>query len=55
MRELWQEASGIEDNPSVLLVDPQGILQADSPDKLEERIAKLLTPGTKQSPAKPKP
>ena len=51
IRELWHKASGIGSIPRVLLIDQQGILQADYADKLEERIAKLLM----NSSAKQKP
>src|SRR5260370_19380375 len=54
-RELWQKASGITSIPRVLLIDHQGILQADSSDKLEDKIAKLLAGRSEKAPAKPKP
>jgi RNA polymerase sigma factor (sigma-70 family) len=54
-RELWQQACGIEDNPQVLILDQQGVLQADSTRPLEERIAKFLTNSSGQHSAKPKP
>jgi hypothetical protein len=41
-RELWDQASGITGLPRVLLIDHEGILRADGPDKLEEQIAQLL-------------
>ena len=55
VRALWQEASGISAIPRVLLIDQQGILQADTTDRLEERIAKLLGSPAQRPPAKPKP
>jgi hypothetical protein len=54
-RTLWQKASGITNIPRVLLVDQQGILQADSSDKLEDKIAKLLKSSPEEPPVKPKP
>jgi hypothetical protein len=54
VRELWQEASGIE-SISSLLIDQQGILQPDSSGKLEEKIAKLLASSSENPAAKPKP
>jgi peroxiredoxin len=54
VRELWQEASGIE-SISHLLIDQQGILQPDSPGKLEDKIAKLLASSSENPAAKPKP
>jgi hypothetical protein len=41
-RELWEKASGITAVPRLLLIDREGVLRADGPDKLEEQIAKLL-------------
>jgi hypothetical protein len=43
LRQLWQEASGIKTCPPVLIIDQKGVLQPDSKDKLEARIAKMLT------------
>jgi RNA polymerase sigma factor (sigma-70 family) len=42
IRGLWQEAGGIGSIPRMLVIDQHGILQADSTEKLEERIANLL-------------
>jgi peroxiredoxin len=55
VRALWQEASVISGIPRVLLLDQQGILRADSADKLEERIAKLLTNSSDRPSTKPEP
>jgi peroxiredoxin len=52
VRELWHEASGIE-SISSLLIDQQGILQPDSPGKLEDKIAKLLASSSENPGAKP--
>jgi hypothetical protein len=48
-RELWQTATGIDVLPRVLLIDSNGILRSDSPQRLEEEIAKLL----RDSPSHP--
>jgi thiol-disulfide isomerase/thioredoxin len=41
-RELWQEASGIGPIPRVLLVDGQGMLREDTPERLGEAVEALL-------------
>jgi RNA polymerase sigma factor (sigma-70 family) len=43
-RKLWQQASGIESIPRVLVLDREGILRADGAGQLEETIARLLAP-----------
>jgi thiol-disulfide isomerase/thioredoxin len=55
VRALWQEASGISGIPRVLVLDQRGILRADSADKLEETIAKLLTNSRDKPSTKPRP
>jgi RNA polymerase sigma factor (sigma-70 family) len=55
MRQLWQEASGIETVPGVLIIDQKGILQVDSTDKLEARIAKLLRNSSQKTPMELRP
>jgi RNA polymerase sigma factor (sigma-70 family) len=41
-RDVWQRATGVKSIPRLLLLDRDGILRADNPEKLEEQIAKLL-------------
>ena len=48
-RELWQTATGIDVLPRVLLIDSNGIIRSDSPQKLDEELAKLL----RDSPSHP--
>jgi RNA polymerase sigma factor (sigma-70 family) len=55
VRTLWEEASGISGIPRVLLIDQQGVLRADSGDKLEERITKLLTNSSDKPAVKSRP
>jgi uncharacterized protein (TIGR03067 family) len=55
VRDLWQEVCGIGAIPRVLILDQQGILQADSADKLDEKIGKLLSNSPDKLSAKQKP
>jgi RNA polymerase sigma factor (sigma-70 family) len=51
-RRLWQEATGIETIPRVLVIGRDGVLRADTAADLEDEIAKLVTPpgGTRNDP-----
>ena len=43
MRDLWEEATGIEGLPRLLLLDRSGVLRADcGPGELKDQIGKLL-------------
>jgi hypothetical protein len=43
MRGLWEEATGIEDLPRLLLLDRSGVMRADfGPGELKDQIGKLL-------------
>jgi RNA polymerase sigma factor (sigma-70 family) len=46
-RELWQEANRLDALPRLLLIDRDGILRAESHEKLEEEITKLLKKSTR--------
>jgi RNA polymerase sigma factor (sigma-70 family) len=41
-RALWERATGIRGIPRLLIIDRNGILRDDSPEKLDEIITKLL-------------
>src|SRR5262245_16708506 len=43
IRDLWEEATGIEALPRLLLLDHSGVLRADcGPGEIKDQIAKLL-------------
>jgi hypothetical protein len=54
-RQLWETAAGLDAIPRVLVIDSEGILRVDGPDKLEEEIARLLEASKQRPPAKAKP
>lgn len=41
-RQLWEEITGIGGIPRLFLIDRDGVLRADNPEKLKEEIARLL-------------